>query len=165
MKNLRLSALCLCALLFNLCTFAQTEKNNNHVNEPDYKKPKLFSNLPDKIPVSVEKINSLLESQVGVATSIKTSGNSEASNKSSAEFDGQVVSKTDKYNGRIVSSVIRSSNFNGATFSLSKIIKEDGTISYTGRIISFQHGDLFILEKQGTEYFLVKKNFYELVNE
>ena len=138
-------------MLFTLCTFAQ--KENNHINEPDYKKPKLFSNLPDKIPVSVEKINSLLLSPVGVATSLQTTGNSETANKSV------------EYNGKIQSTVIRSSNFNGATFTISKIIKEDGTVSYTGRIISFQHGDLFILEKQEKEYFLVKKNFYELVNE
>lgn len=151
-------------MLFTLCSFAQTEKNNNHINEPDYKKPKLFSNLPDKIPVSIEKINSLLQSSVGVSASLQTAASSETANKS-VEFDGQVISKADKYNGKIQSSVIRSSNFNGATFTISKIIKEDGTISYTGRIISFQHGDLFILEKQDKEYFLVKKNFYELVNE
>jgi hypothetical protein len=158
MKNLRRPALCLCALLFTVCSFAQNE-NNNHINEPDNKKPKLFSNLPDKISVPIEKITALLSSSVGDAASLRMDA------ASTVAFDGQVISKASKYDSRIQSTVIRSSNFNGATLTISKVVKEDGTVNYTGRIISFLHGDLFVLEKQGQAYFLVKKNFYDLVNE
>ena len=157
MKNLRTPLLCLFAMLFSLCSFAQNEKDP--INEPDLNKPKLFSNLPDRIPVSIEKIKDLLNAPVGNSTSLKVT------ESSSFQFDGEVVSKATKYDNRIQSVVIRSTNFNGARFTISRITKEDGTFSYTGRIISFQHGDLYELQNLGGQFTLVKKNFYDLVNE
>jgi hypothetical protein len=157
MKNHRTPLLCLCALFFSLCAFSQNEKDP--VNEPDLNKPKLFSNLPDRIPISIEKINDLLNAPIGNSTSLKVD------ETSSLQFNGEVISKATKYDNRIQSVVIRSSNFNGARLTISKIIKEDGTITYTGRIISFQHGDLYEIQNQGGQFTLVKKNFYDLVNE
>ena len=157
MKNLRTPALCLCAMLFSLCSFAQNEKDP--VNKPDYKKPKLFSNLPDKIPVSIDKINALLSTPVGNAMSLKVAEGS------ALEFNGEIVSRASKYENSIQSVVIRSTNFNGASFTISKITKADGTVSYSGRIISFQHGDLYELQNQNGQFVLVKRNFYDLVNE
>jgi hypothetical protein len=157
MKNLRTPLVCLCALLFSLCSFAQNEKDP--INEPDYKKPKLFSNLPDRIPVSIEKMNDLLNVPIGTLTSLKVAEGS------SLQFDGEVISKATKYENRIQSIVIRSTNFNGARLTISRITKEDGTTAYTGRIISFQHGDLYELQNLSGQLALVKKNFYALVNE
>jgi hypothetical protein len=37
--------------------------------------------------------------------------------------------------------VIRSEVFNGARLTVSKITNPDGSIRYSGRIISFKHGD------------------------
>lgn len=157
MKTLRAPLLCVCAMLFSLCSFAQNEKDP--INEPDYKKPKLFSNLPDRIPVSIEKINSLLNAPVGNSTSLKVAEGS------ALQFDGEVISKATKYENRIQSVVIRSTNFNGARLTISRTTKEDGSIAYTGRIISFQHGDLYELQSLNGQLTLVKKNFYDLVNE
>lgn len=157
MKNHRTPLLCLCALLFSLCAFSQNDKDP--INEPDLKKPKLFSNLPDRIPVSIEKINDLFNVPVGDNASLKVA------ETSSVQIVGEVISKASKYDDRIQSVVIRSSNFNGARFTISKIVNEDGSITYTGRIISFQHGDLYELQNQGGQFTLVKKNFYDLVNE
>lgn len=157
MKTFRTPALCLCAMLLSLCSFAQNEKDP--INEPDYKKPKLFSNLPDRIPVSLEKINDLLNAPVGNSTSLViTEG-------FPLQFNGEIVSKATKYDNRIQSVVIRSTNYNGARFTISKIIKQDGSVAYTGRIISLQHGDLYELQSQGGQFTLIKKNFYELINE
>jgi hypothetical protein len=157
MKNLRTPFVCLCAILISLCSFAQTEKDP--INEPDYKKPKLFSNLPDRIPVSIEKINDLLNTTIGNTTSLKVAEGT------AQQFDGEVISKATKYENRIQSIVIRSTNFNGARLSISKITKEDNTVVYTGRIISFEHGDLYELQNLSGQLTLVKKNFYDLVNE
>ena len=157
MKNHRTPLLCLCALLFSLCAFSQNEKDP--INEPDLNKPKLFSSLPDRIPISIEKINDLLSVPVGNSTSLKVA------ETSSVQINGEVISKASKYDNRIQSVVIRSSNFNGARFTISRITKEDGSITYTGRIISFQHGDLYVLQNQDEQFTLVKKNFYDLVNE
>lgn len=157
MKNLRTPVLCLCAMLFSLCSFAQNEKDP--INEPDYKKPKLFSNLPDKIPVSIDKINDLLGTPLGHVASLKLA------ESSAIQFDGEVISKTSKYENSIQSIIIRSTNFNDARFTISKITKADGSVSYTGRIISFQHGDLYELQNQGGQFVLVKRKFYDMVNE
>jgi hypothetical protein len=61
--------------------------------------------------------------------------------------------------------VVRSTNFPGAALSFSRITKEDGTFSYVGRIISFQHGDAYEISLENGQYFFVKKGFYDLVNE
>jgi len=61
--------------------------------------------------------------------------------------------------------VVRLSDFKGATLTLSSFTHPDGTVTYSGRIISFQHADLFELQYQNEQYFLIKKNYYELVNE
>lgn len=157
MKNLRIPALCLCAMLFSLCSFAQNELD--FLNKTENKKPKLFSTLPDKIPVSIEKINDLLGTPVGQKTQLRSVENTPF------EFDGDVVSRVSKYENSIQSAVIRSSNFNGASLTISKTTHTDGTVSYSGRVISFQHSDLYELQNHNGQFVWVKRNFNDLVNE
>lgn len=157
MKNLRLPALCLCAMLFSICSNAQNDKDP--INEPQNKKPKLFSNLPDRIPLSIEKINDLLGTPVGQSTKLKSTENA------GFDFDGEIVSKASRQDNNIESVVVRSSNFNGANLTISKIVLADGTVTYAGRIISFQHSDLFELQQQNGQFVFVKRNFSDLVNE
>ncbi len=155
MKNLQLPGICLTLFLFCLTASAQ---NSIPVNEPDMKKPSLFTNLPGKIPVDISDLQSLLNTESGKDVSLKI--NQSATNS----FNGKVVSAATKYNN-IRSVVIRSSNFNGATFTLSSSIQPNGTVKFTGRIISMQHSDLYELQKQNDQYILIKKNFYDLINE
>jgi RecB family endonuclease NucS len=45
-------------------------------------------------------------------------------------------------------------------------MKEDGTVKYNGRLMTdFQHGDLFVLQQKDGGFALVKKNFYDVINE
>ncbi len=81
------------------------------------------------------------------------------------KLEGQVVSVVSKYNNSIQSVVINTSNFNGARLTFSRIKKQDGSVIYSGRIVSFEHGDLFQLINKDGEFVLVKRNFNELVNE
>lgn len=159
MKNLRTALLCASAILCTLCSFGQ--KFRPPVNEPDYNKPRLFDHLPEKIPVTVAEITSLIEAEVGRTTSLRAG----ISTSGVLQFDGEVVSSTSKYDDQLRSVVIRSSNFNGAKLTVSKITKPGGVVSYTGRIISFQHGDLYELQTHEGQLMLVKRNFYELINE
>ena len=80
-----------------------------------------------------------------------------------SSFNGQVISRSD--DNTIHSVVIRSANFNGATLTLSSSAQPNGTVKFTGRIISFQHGDAYELQNQNDQYILIKKNFYDLMNE
>lgn len=127
------------------------------VNEPDYNKPKLFQDLPQQLNVVIEQLQNLLNVPVGQSVNFNVSAG--------FNFQGQVVSSASKYEGSIKSVVIRSSNRAGATLTFSKITNTDGVVSYTGRIMSFQSGDGFQLAYQNGQYVLVKKQFYDMVNE
>jgi hypothetical protein len=155
MKHLLLPGVCLTLLLSCADLFAQTKIP---VNEPNHKKPSLFTNLPDRIPVTISDLQSLLNLETGKDARLRLG------QTSIAGFEGKVVSTADKYNS-IHSVVIRSSNFNGATLTLSSFTQPNGAVKFTGRIISFEHSDLYELQYQNDQYILVKKNFYDLVNE
>jgi hypothetical protein len=155
MKYLQLSGLCL--LLSAICAITSSAQNMIPVNEPDKTKPELFTNLPDKIPVDLVTLQNLLNTETGKDISFKLGLNT-ASN-----FDGRVVSKADDNSFHSV--VIHSGNFNGATLTLSSSTQPNGAVRFTGRIISFKHSDLYILQNQNAQYILIKKNFYDLINE
>jgi hypothetical protein len=158
MKNLRTLVLCTCLMLFSLFSTAQVP--NVPINEPNYNKPRLFDNLPAVIPISIGKLNSLLNSNLG--TNINTTLSTDAV---SAPFQGNVVSVSRNDDSRIQSVTIKSTNYNGATLSISRVTADDRTITYNGRLMSFQHGDLYLLQQKDNGFILVKKNFYDLVNE
>lgn len=158
MKNLRTHAVCVCMSLMSICSFAQKE-TNPPVNEPDYNKPRLFDNLPEKIAVNIDAVSTLFNKAIGASVDLGLSATSQF------QFDGEVVSRASKFNDKLQSVVVRSSNFNGAGLTISKIIADDGSVIYRGRIISLKHGDLFELQKEDNGYVLVKKNFYDLINE
>jgi hypothetical protein len=155
MKDLPLPGLCLSLLL--LCSAASAQ-HKIPVNEPDLAKPRLFDGLPDKIPVHILDLQSLVNTETGKDVSLPLEKNK------SITFSGKIVSSAAKYN-TIRSVVIRSENFNGATFTLSSSILSNGTVKFSGRIISFSHGDLYELQKEDDQYILKKKNYYDLINE
>jgi len=156
MKNLRTAVLCACTVLCSVVSLAQ---NRIPINEPDYNKQKLFASLPEKIQVNAGDLENLFGSQVGRPANLKLSLDA------SVKFEGEVTSISQRTAEGQQNVVVRSTNFNGATFTVSRIANEDGTVSYRGRIISFQHGDCYILQDQNGQLSLVKKNFYDLVNE
>ena len=152
MKTLQTCSLLLLCALFSSISFGQTIP----INEPDYNKAKLFQDLPDRLPVEVSSLQNLLNLQIGQQANFQLT-NSEG-------IQGPVVSSALKYN-TIQSIVIRSTNRAGANFSFSKISLADGSVKYTGRIISRQHSDGFELSEENGKYFLVKKHFYDMMNE
>ena len=153
MKNLAKGIICLFVFFVCLKTNAQTPP----VREPDMNRPSLFQNLPEKISCPISDLSALLESEIGKAISFSFTG--------SLNFQGIVSSVASKFDNTLQSIVIRSTNFPGAALSFSKIKKEDGSISYVGRILSFQHGDAYEISKENGQYFFVKKGSYDLVNE
>ena len=156
MKNLR-TTLCVCITLCSFSAFAQ--KETIPVNEPDMNRPKLFANMPDAIPISTDRLNLLMN------TDLSRQVSTDLSERSPIRLEGEVVSTATKFNNTLQSVVIRSSNFNGATLTISRLTHPDGTTTFSGRLISFSHGDLYELKKVDQSYVLVKRNFYDLVNE
>lgn len=153
MKNLAKGMICLTVFLVSIKLSAQTPP----VREPDMNKPSLFQNLPEKISCRVNDLAALLDSEVGTTVSFSFANN--------INFQGVVSSVAVKFENTLQSIVIRSTNFPGAALSFSKLIKEDQTVSYVGRIISFQHGDAYEITLENGQYYFVKKGFYDLVNE
>lgn len=120
-------------------------------------RPSLFQNLPDKISFRISDLTDLLDWQTGKDVSISLATN--------FNFQGVISSVSSISSNKLQSVVIRSTNFPGAALSFSKITKDDGSVSYVGRIISFQHGDAYEISQEKGQYYFVKKGFYDLVNE
>lgn len=157
MKNFRTIALCVTIPLFSLYSSAQT--TSIPINEPNLNKPTMFQSMPDNIPVNFDNVTSLFSAEVGRTVTVNLS------DIVSFRFDGQVVSSVSKYNNTIQSVVVRSTNLNGANLTISRITDENGNISYTGRILSMQHGDLFELKNINNQLVMVKRKFNEVVTE
>ena len=153
MKYLYLRGIALLFTVFSLSVSAQTDR----LNEPNHNKPRLFDAIPNDVIVSANQLVNLLDYQVGQSVNVMLAPG--------FQFQGQVVSTANLYESNLQSVVIASSNFNGARLTFSKVIDENKKVSYTGRIISFQHGDLFELVNRDNQYYFIKKKFYDLVNE
>jgi hypothetical protein len=157
MKNPRTLVVCVCISLLSLYATAQTPIPN----EPDYNKPLAFGNLPEIIPVSVSNLNDLINAKTG-ASIITTFSN----DVTTAPFAGTVVSAVSKYDDKMQTVFIKSSNYNGATLYISKVIDSEGVIKYNGRMMTdFKHGDIYVLQQKEGDFSLVKKNFYKVINE
>ena len=153
MKNLRILGCCISISLF--CFSASAQENRIPINEPNEKKPLLFSELPSNIAVQPDRISSLFSAEPGQAITLDLP---------SFHFEGLVMSVVTKYENTIQTIIIRSTNYDGARLTLSKINGPDG-ISYTGRIMSMQHGDVYELKQVNNSLALVKGRFNTLVNE
>ena len=156
MKNLSIFLLGAC-LLFGAghISAQQVQRKAPVPNEPDYNKPRLFADLPDKIDFNPADLAGLFTYDVGQNVSISISRE--------FDFSGQVVSKSDASAAATV--VIRSTNRLGARLVLTRVTDTDGSVRYLGRIISMQHGDSYEITSDKNQYYFKKKGIYELMNE
>jgi hypothetical protein len=157
MKNHRTAALCVCITIYGLCSSAQNQ--GLQANDLRATKPKLFLSLPEKVSINTANLNSLLNTPVGHTININLS------NDIPFQFEGQVVSSAIGEASNIQTVIIQSTNYNGARLTLSKIKNTDGTIFYSGRILSFQHEDMLELKNQNGHYILVKRKLNEVISE
>jgi hypothetical protein len=157
MNNLKFLGLCL--LFFLVCIRVSAQNKASFNSFDNTSKPTLFSQFPDRIAINAKDMEALF-------TSGEESPNlSLQSTDKTFNFSGKLVPTASKYDSKIRTLIIRSINFSGATLTLSSSTLPDGTAEYSGRIISFQHGDLLVIQREKGEYYLIKKNFRDLVNE
>lgn len=154
MKNLRTIVCCFSLSLYCITTSAQQKPIP--LNEPDLNKPELFKQSPDKIPLEVFEVASLLTTHVGEPVVLDLP---------SFRFEGKVISSVSKYSNSMHSVIIRSSNYEGATLTITRTADESGNISYTGRIISLKNGDLYELKQVDYGFALVKNKSYKVIVE
>src|SRR5678815_187683 len=95
MKNLKLAPFFICITFYSVCSFAQNvDKRTVSVNEPDYSKPKLFADLPDRINFDPIHLLALFSTEVGQSISLSVTPG--------FIISGQVVSKANDQNSTSV---------------------------------------------------------------
>lgn len=154
MKTLRTIAFI--ALLGVSSLFSQAQEKIP-INEPDYNKPRVFADLPQKMNVSIGDLSPLFDLPVGSSVIAKL-------NKS-FPFKGTIVSKSGGHGSQVQSVIVRSVTRQGAVLTLTKLNNPDGSFMFRGRIISKQSIDAYEIVKEDDLYVLQKKNFYEMMRE
>ena len=152
MKILSTAVLCGCIIL---CSLSVSAQNDVPINQPDLNKPKLFSDLPDRITFNPSQLVNLFNLQLGETATIPLTD--------SFSLIGTVVSTAN--NSNAVSVVIRSTKRPGARLTFTRVTNDDNTIKYIGRIMSLQHGDTYEIMAENNHYYFQKKSLYDLVNE
>jgi len=155
MKSLK--TLVLSFLLLLVCIQSSAQKDAVPLNEPNYNKPKLFADLPQRMQLKMTEMETLFAATVG------SNINKQVSEQ--LRLQGTVVSVSDGQDASVKSIVIRANNRLGAIFTFTRITNTDGSYTYTGRMISREHGDAYELVKENDQYFLAKTALYDLLAE
>ena len=111
-------------------------------------KSPLFNLLPTKFTVK----NLLLEDLFNRPAS----GTIKLSLATDYFFEGVITERVQK-NANVISINVKSSNYDGALLTISKISYKDKEDVYIGRIVSMQYGDVLILRKENDQFFFTKE--------
>lgn len=148
----------LLSFIINVTSFHSFAQNEPFpAQQPGNNKPHLFDSYAEKITFSVEEISRLFTIPVGSQVETKLDG--------TFRFAGQVVCNAAKYDNKITSLVIRSSNFSGACLIVSRITAGDGTVLYNGNIISKASGDAYVLKPENGQYTLIKQHTTDVMTD
>lgn len=133
------------------------DKNINKVLVPRQlltEKPHLFSHLPAKFVVGRPKLDNLF---LGTTKRISSATDPEF------PFEGEITERVQK-NPNVVSVNIKLSNYNGAILNVSRIINSDLSVSYIGRAVNVNNGDVLLLKNEdGKFYFTQEKQSLSMV--
>jgi hypothetical protein len=152
-RKLLSTALAIC--LMSLHAFSQ-EINFRSAKEKNESKQALFANAAERVSADVNLMQSLFTLQTGKGTTIKFANN--------LQLVGHIVSNETETNLQTIT--LRCTNFPGALLTISKVTVEDGTVTYTGAILSHQSKDVIMLEKdEAGNYAWQKKNLSDLIQD
>ena len=154
MKNRKPGAF-LTFLTLSIC-FASAQVSRPPLNTPDYSKPRIFADLPEKMSLRIASTEGLLDQPIGATVS--------AIIAKDFTVTGTVVSKSNPEDTTVKSVVIRT-NRQGAIFTFSRIKTRNGKPSYIGRMLNRTNGDALEIVREGQEYFIRKKGIYDMLNE
>lgn len=141
--------------LFSLHSFSQ-EVSFRSAKEKNANKKSLFANVAERTSADFNLMQNLFDLKTGEGTTIKLSDN--------LQLVGHVVMKENEASLQTIT--MQCTNFPGAVFTLSKVTREDGTVSYTGAIMNHQNKDVIFLEKDGNgSYAWTKKNLSDLIQD
>ncbi|MEI2756470.1 MAG: hypothetical protein V9F46_08430 [Chitinophagaceae bacterium] len=158
MKNLRTGIYFAIVAIFYFTSSVNAQ--NALYREPDYNKPKFFDAYPVEINISTDMLDELLSSRPN-----QTISRALSADNNTLPFQGKVMSEVNREDGNFRRIMIKSTNYPDATLTIWKYLDDQGILRYQARIISFTHGDAYVLEKRATGYALIKKGFYDIINE
>lgn len=147
---------CLMGFVFSLF-IAGAQAQEIPINEPDYNKPQLFSELPSSLELQISAFESLLSNDLGDKINFTIAPG--------FIFNGTVVSKASPADRKVQSVVVKSTNYEGAALTFTRVLLEDGTTRYLGRILSMNNSDAYELSYANGKYFFNKKHLYDIMNE
>ncbi|MEO6456018.1 MAG: hypothetical protein ABIN97_18200 [Ginsengibacter sp.] len=120
-------------------------------------RPRLFNGVENKISYPKTELEKIFTQRQGGKYQVSLPGN--------FKFAGTIVSSVQRYDN-LKSFLIKSEVLNGAIFAVSKRINDDGTISFTGRIINDKYSDGYELNADASgNYSLTKINMNELLQD
>lgn len=154
MKNRRTGILFSLLFLAVLHSAAQTAPP---LNDPDYNKPKIFADLPDKLSVRLAELETLFGLRVGAPVSTNAAAG--------FLLTGTVVSKSGPADPAVQTVVVKATGRLNATFTFTRIKNADGSLLYRGRMLGKAAGDALEIVNEGGAYVFRKKNYYDLINE
>ncbi len=112
----------------------------------------LFNKLPEQFKIT----NLLIEKLFAGTVIIPITANS--------FFEGVIIDKVQK-SPNVTNINIKSTNYDGALLSVSKITYNDFTTKYNGRIISIHYGDVFLLTQENNTLYFKKKKQSAVITE
>ncbi len=127
---------------------ARANSQTAPLNQHPVEKPMLFSQLPEKITCTSASLQNIFAAALNNPLSVSL-GNQ-------LKIEGVVIAKTAVTSGQL-SINIRCTNFQNALLNISRITQSDGSYSYTGRIVSLQHGDVLLLREENGQYSFVQQ--------
>jgi hypothetical protein len=145
------------ALLTFCCLLSFAQTSTPPLKEPDYNKPKIFSDLPDRLRLQLANAEALLNLRVGAQVSTQLA--------TGFTLVGTVISVSNAADASVKTVVVKSSARQGAVLTFSRIKKGDGTYTYIGRMLSVNVGDALEIVREGTEYIIRKKGLYDFIAE
>jgi len=152
MKKLKSGIAC---LLLSMCC-VNADAQVHPLAKSDYEKPALFSDLPQKLDLNIPALEAMLDLPTGQSINLRLG---------SFNFQGSIISKSDLNDLNVKTVVIKSSNRKGATLTFTRVHKQDGSFSYSGRMLSYNHSDAFEIVFEKGQYFLTKKKSLDMINE
>lgn len=143
-------------LLFSLCAISASAQLVAHTKDATPRKPELFHDLPQQLDVPLQTVAPLLQKEVGENVSVLL--------KTGFLFRAVVVSKSAAAEKRYQTIVLKGTD-RPASMMVTAAHAADGTVHYSGRILSLNHRDAFEITEASGRLVLEKKDLADLVTE
>ena len=131
--------------------------NKGHAQAVTERRPQLFSSFANTINFPASELEKICNTAEGSSIQLSLEKN--------MSFTGTVISSLHPYEN-LQSIIVRLDNLDNTVLGVSKIINDDKSITYKGRIINHKYADAFELRSDASgKYFINKIKTQDLVQD